>query len=133
MNPPIKPDASAIDSRADRHARYYRLAGEIAALLYIAVIAEVAYATGAFYIMFPELGALSHDVFTRPRGAWANAPLMLALTPALTGAAGTLVTRALPYSYLSVALAVLAAVAVLLALNSPIAPAISPCSRSCWA
>jgi hypothetical protein len=131
MNIPIEPGLSELDSQADWRAAqqerggYYRLAGEIIALLYIAVIAEIAYATGAFYIMFPELGALSHDVFTRPRGTWANAPLLLALTPVLTGAIGIFFTRALPYGYLSVVLTVLGAVAVLLVLKSPIAPAIS--------
>ena len=52
----------------------YRLGGELIALVYIAIIAEIACATGAVYVLFPELGALSHDVMTRPRGTWANAP-----------------------------------------------------------
>ena len=59
----------------------YRLGGELIALAYIAIIAEIACATGAIYVLFPELGALSHDVMTRPRGTWANAPLLLAITP----------------------------------------------------
>src|SRR5215467_8791822 len=79
-----------------------RLAGELIALIYIATIAEIAYATGAFYILFPELGALSYDVFTRPRGTWASSPVLLAITPALTGTIGIVVTRAFPYGYLSV-------------------------------
>jgi hypothetical protein len=105
--------------------RWHHLAAELVALVYIAVIAEIAYATGAFYVMFPELGALSHDVFTRPRGTWASAPFLLAITPVLTGAIGIVVTRALPYGYPSVLLIVAGAVAVILVLNSPIAPAIS--------
>jgi hypothetical protein len=104
---------------------WQRLAAELIALVYIAVIAEIARATGAFYVLFPELGALSHDVFTRPRGAWAQAPVLLAITPVLTGAIGIFFTRALPYGYLSVLLTVGGAVAVILALKSPIAPAIS--------
>lgn len=103
----------------------YRLGGELIALVYIAIIAEIACATGAFYVLFPELGALSHDVMTRPRGTWANAPLLLAITPALTGVVGIVFTRSLPYGYLSVLLTVGGAVAVVLALRSPIAPAIS--------
>jgi hypothetical protein len=103
----------------------YRLAGELLALAYIAVIAEIAYATGAFYVLFPELGALSHDVFTRPRGTWASAPFLLTITPVLTGAIGIIFTRALPYGYVSVLLTVAGAVAVVLVLKSPIAPAIS--------
>lgn len=103
----------------------YRLGGELIALVYIAIIAEIALATGAFYVLFPELGALSHDVMTRPRGTWANAPLLLAITPALTGAVGIVFTRSLPYGYLSVMLTVGCAIAVVLALRSPVAPAIS--------
>src|SRR5215472_17838674 len=106
-------------------SRWHRFGGELIALVYIAMIAEIAYATGAFYILFPELGALSHDVFTRPRGTWAEAPVLLAITPVITGAIGIFFTRALPYGYLSVLLTVGGAVAVILALKSPIAPAIS--------
>ena len=103
----------------------YRLGGELFALVYIAIIAEIALATGAFYVLFPELGALSHDVMTRPRGTWANAPLLLAITPALTGLVGIVFTRSLPYGYLSVLLTVGGAIAILMALRSPVAPAIS--------
>jgi hypothetical protein len=104
---------------------WYRLAAELASLIYIAVIAVIAGVTGAFYILFPELGALSHDVFTRPRGAWARAPVLLAITPFLTGVIGICFTRILPYGYLSVLLTVGGAIAVIIALQSPIAPAIS--------
>ena len=102
-----------------------RLAAEVLALAYIAIVAEVAIASGAFYILFPELAALSHDIFTRPRGSWASAPVLLVITPVLTAVLGTLVTRTLPYDYLSVMLAVCGALAIVLALRSPIAPAIS--------
>src|ERR1700741_2495992 len=84
----------------------HRLGGELIPLVYIAIIAEIACATGAVYVLFPELGALSHDVMTRPRGTWANAPLLLAVTPVLTGVVGTVFTRSLPYGYLSVLLTV---------------------------
>ncbi len=103
----------------------YRLGGELIALAYIAIIAEIACATGAVYVLFPELGALSHDVMTRPRGTWANAPLLLPITPVLTGVVGIVFTRSLPYGYLSVLLTVGGAIAVVLALRSPVAPAIS--------
>ena len=102
-----------------------RIAAEVLALAYIAIIAEVAIATGAFYILFPELAALSHDIFTRPRGSWASAPVLLVITPVLTAVLGTLVTRNLPYGYLSVMLTVCGDLAIVLALRSPIAPAIS--------
>jgi hypothetical protein len=75
--------------------------------------------------MFPELGALSHDVFTRPRGTWAKAPMLLAITPVITGAIGIAIARSLPYGFLSVLLNVIGAIAVILAMRSPIAPAIS--------
>jgi hypothetical protein len=104
---------------------FYRLAGELIGLLYIAIIAEIACATGGFYVLFPELGALSHDIMTRPQGRWANAPLLLAITPVLTGVVGVVITRSLPYGYLSVLLTVGGAIAVVLALRSPVAPAIS--------
>lgn len=104
---------------------FYRLIGELIALVYIAIIAEIACATGAFYVLFPELGALSHDVMTRPRGTWANAPALLAITPVLTGVVGVAFTRNLPYGYLSVLLTVAGAIAIILALRSPVAPAIS--------
>src|SRR5215472_7662046 len=106
-------------------SRWHRFAGELIALVHIAMIAEIAHATGAFYVLFPELGAHSHDVFTRPRGTWAEAPVLLAITPVITGAIGIFFTCALPYGYLSVLLTVGRAVAVILALRSPIAPAIS--------
>lgn len=106
-------------------AGLYRVGAELVALVYIAIIAEIAGATGAFYVMFPELGALSHDVYTRPRGAWASAPLLLAITPVLTAVVGTIFTRNFPYGYLSVLLTVASAIVIVLALRSPIAPAIS--------
>jgi len=104
---------------------WQKLGGELIALVYIALIAEAAGVTGAFYLLFPELAALSHDVLTRPRGTWASAPFLLAVTPAITGAIGVLITRAMPYGYLSVFLVVSGAVVVIFALKSPIAPALS--------
>jgi hypothetical protein len=105
--------------------RWHRFAAELITLIYIAVIAGIASATGAFYVLFPELGALSHDVFTRPRGTWARSPMMLAITPFLTAVIGILFTRALPYGFFSVMLTVASAVALIMVLKSPIAPAIS--------
>jgi len=101
-----------------------RLADALA-LIYIGVIASVASLTGAFYVMFPELGALSWDVMEHPRGRWASSPSMLALTPALTGILGTMVTRAMPYGVISVLITVTGCVAIIVALRSPVAPAIS--------
>jgi len=105
--------------------RRSRLAGEIGALVYIAIVAQVAFATGAVYVMFPELGALSHDVLTRPRGSWARAPVALVVTPILTAIIGIIVTRTLLYGFFSVMLTVGGALIVIAATRSPIAPAIS--------
>ncbi len=104
---------------------WQRFIAELITLIYIAVIAGIASATGAFYVMFPELGALSHDVFTRPRGTWARSPLMLAITPFLTAMIGIVFTRLLPYGFVSVLLTVGSAVALIMVIKSPIAPAIS--------
>jgi len=102
-----------------------RIASELLALAYIAVIAAVADLTGAFYVLFPELGALAYDVLTRPRGRWCRAPLHLATTPALTGAIGVVITRTLPYGLPAILANVAAAVIVMLGLGSPIGPSIS--------
>ncbi len=102
-----------------------RRAADIVALIYIGVIATVASVTGAFYVMFPELGALSWDVMEQPNGRWASSPVLLALTPALTGVLGTLVTRTIAYGFVSVLLTVVACIGVIRALRSPVAPAIS--------
>lgn len=102
-----------------------RFVAESLTLLYLGLIAAIASLTGAPYIFFPELGALAHDVFTRPRGTWASAPYFLALTPVVTAVIGTLVTRTMPFGYLSMLLIVGVSVAIVQLLRSPIAPAIS--------
>ena len=124
MITPTEAAESGFSERAEV-AAWPRLAGELVALLYIALIATIANLTGAFYVMFPELAALSHDVFTRPRGTWARNPLMLALTPVLTALAGNLFTHWLAYGYLSVLLTVGVSIAIVEALKSPVSPAIS--------
>ena len=118
----VQPAASSSPSNSEAASR---LAGEALTLAYIGVIAMVASATGAAYVLFPELGALSHDVLTRPRGRWASAPLMLALTPTVTALLGTIVTRTLPYGFASVLIAVAGAVTIIRIMRSAVAPAIS--------
>jgi hypothetical protein len=97
----------------------------LVAALFVAGVTETAIVTGAFFILFPELGALAQDTLTRPHGRWSNAPILLALTPSLAAVVGTLVTRHCLYGYLSVLLAVGGAVVVIEILRSPIVPAIS--------
>ncbi len=102
-----------------------RRAADLVALAYIGFIASMATLTGAYYMLFPELSALSWDVMELPQGRWARAPIMLALTPALTGVIGTVVTRRMSYGIISVLLTVFVCVAVIRMLRSPVAPAIS--------
>lgn len=101
------------------------LPGEAVSILYIALIALLAQTTGLFYILFPELGALSHDILKRPHGTWARAPFMLVVTPFLTAVVGTLATQHLPYGPVSVLTTIGAAILIIRLLRSPIAPAIS--------
>ena len=115
----------AFSSQITARAYPMRLLSDLIAVIYIGFIALVAGLLGAIYVLFPELGALSWEVLGRPQGRWAGAPLMLAVTPALTGIIGTLVTRSLPYGFVSVFVTVLGALAIIAALDSPIAPAIS--------
>jgi hypothetical protein len=107
-----------------RRARAQWLA-EPASALYIGAIALVAHATGLFYVLFLELGALGHDILKRPRGTWARAPVFLVVTPFLTALGGTLITRTLPYGMLAVFLCVGYSMSVIGVLRSPIAPALS--------
>ncbi len=92
---------------------------------YITVIAGIAQATGLPYVLFPELGALAHDVLQRPLGKWARAPLMLALTPVLTALAGTALTRNLAYEPVPVLLSIGSSILIIRLLRSPIVPSIS--------
>jgi len=96
-------------------------------LCFMCGVAKAASAAGMALLLFPELAALSYDVFLRPRGTWARAPWMLALSPAVTAVLGVLVTRYLPYSAASIAICILGAMIILKFMRSPIAPAISAC------
>jgi hypothetical protein len=99
--------------------------GELLTVLYIGGIAWCAQLVGVPYILFPELGALSHDTLKRPHGTWAKAPGMLMLTPILTGAAGTLIAQHFQYGAIPLLLAAAASILIIRLLRSPIAPAIS--------
>ena len=101
------------------------LLGEFATLLYIGGIAKAAVVTGFSALLFPELAALAYDVFTRPRGTWAQAPFLMMITPALAAVAGVLIEQRLDYGYASVLLGIAIALLIIGLLKSPIAPAIS--------
>lgn len=124
-NLPTRDATLARPPRESGLAGSMRRAADLLALIYIGVIATVASVTGAYYVMFPELGALSWDVMEQPRGRWAGSPWMLALTPPLTGVLGTVVTRTMPYGIISVLITVAGGVVIITALRSPVAPAIS--------
>ncbi len=100
------------------------LIGELTALAYIGGVSEAAVLTGISYLLFPELAALSYDVFTRPRGTWASSPFLLIITPLITAIIGLLIEQHLGYSAYSVLLSIAIALLVIRLLNSPIAPAI---------
>jgi len=97
----------------------------LATTSYIALIAAIGAGTGLSFVLFPELGALSHDILRRPHGIWARAPWMLVITPLLTGLAGTLITRHFAYGAVSVLATIGAALIIIRLLRSPITPAIS--------
>src|ERR1700754_1312413 len=99
--------------------------GPVLSVVLLAVVAKAALLTGVFYVLFPELAALSYDVFTRPAGAWARSPVMLAITPAVTAALGTALTQAMAYSLWSVAMTIAGAILIIGLMRSPIMPAIS--------
>ncbi|MHB1668634.1 HPP family protein [Thiomonas sp.] len=109
----------------DVSPRRLRKMGELLTLAYIAAIAALAGVTGVGTILFPELGALAHDVFTRPRGAWARSPLWLATTPVAAAVVGILIARHMSFGLVSVFLSVGSTVGLIQTLQSPIAPAIS--------
>jgi hypothetical protein len=98
---------------------------EVLAMLFMGLIAAAAHTTGFSLLLFPELAALAHDVFTRPRGKWASQPLRLIITPTITGVAGLLISRYTHYGALQVLLITLVSLAVIRMLRSAIGPAIS--------
>jgi len=101
------------------------LPGEVMTALYVGLISWIALFAHTPYILFPELGALSHDIFKRPHGTWAKAPGMLVLTPLLTGLLGTILVRNMGSGMVPILLATAAAILIIRVLKSPIAPAIS--------
>ena len=102
-----------------------RSTAELAAILYMAAIAAAAGLTGVATLLFPELGALTHDVLTRPWGKWARQPVRLMVTPVLTAIIGTIATNLLPYHVLTILLIVCVSIVIIWLLRSAIAPAIS--------
>jgi len=106
-----------------QHAAVFQ--GEILALIYMGAIALLAIKIGFSLLLFPELTALSHDVFTRPRGKWASQPWQLVLTPTITAFFGLFVVRHTNFNATALALIVVISLLVIKLLKSTIAPAIS--------
>jgi hypothetical protein len=102
-----------------------RVLAEAIVIAYVATIAAISLHSAIPYLFFPELGALAYDVLTRPWGKWASQPILLFVTPTITAAIGTIVTRHAPFNGLSVVLVVALSVAVIASLKSTIAPSMS--------
>lgn len=99
--------------------------GALSALFLLAGMAKFALTTGTAYVLFPEMGALAYDVFTRPSGVWARSPAMLALTPTTAALIGTAVARQFSFGIVAIVLCIGSAMVLLRVLRSPIAPAVS--------
>lgn len=99
--------------------------GDLATTSYIAIISALAQISGFRLLLFPELGALSNEILRKPKGIWANTPMMLMITPFFTGLIGTIATQHLPYGMISILVSVIAGIIIIRLLGSPIAPAIS--------
>ncbi|MFM0003667.1 HPP family protein [Paraburkholderia dipogonis] len=117
----------SISMRRDRRGTFTDalILGPVLSVVLLAAVAKAALLTGAFYVLFPELAALSYDVFKRPAGEWARSPVMLAITPSVTAALGTALTQAMVYSLWSVAMTIAGAILIIGLMRSPIMPAIS--------
>ncbi len=102
-----------------------RLVMDGMAVVYVVAIAVAAQLSGWCYLLFPALGALSHDVLTRPWGKWASQPVRLVLTPTLAAVIGTCITREFRYSVLTIELIVILCLLLIALLKSNIAPAMS--------
>src|SRR3984885_15073824 len=111
--------------QAARNHRIGVLKGEVLSLIYMGAIAFSARKTGFSLLLFPELAALSHDVFTRPRGKWASQPWQLVLTPTITAFFGLFVVRHTNFNALALTLIVAVSLLVIKLLKSTMAPAIS--------
>ena len=106
-------------------ARRRKLGRDAATVAFLAALSGIASLTGLPYLLFPELAALAYDVLGNPKGRWAQAPLLLVVTPTVVAILGTEVTRCLPYGLPAILLVAASGILVLRALRSPIFPALS--------
>lgn len=103
----------------------FLLLGELFATLMLAGASKLAVSSGIAFFLFPELSALSFNVFARPAGAWARAPVGLVVMPTVAAVIGVAIARTVPYGFVSVALCIGTVIVMLRLLRSPVAPAIS--------
>jgi hypothetical protein len=85
-----------------RRENLAKLFAEFLAVMFSGGIGLAADTTGISLILFPEIAALSFDVFSRPRGKWATQPLRLIITPTITAALGVIVTRHWEYGAIAI-------------------------------
>ncbi len=105
---------------------YSALVGsDVLSACFIATASAFAQVTGIALLLFPELAALSYDIFRRPHGTWAKSPVLLVVTPFLTGLTGTVTAQFLQFGLLSVLITLSAAILIVRVIRSPIVPAVA--------
>ena len=94
-------------------------------MVLIALVTWLSYFIELPFLLFPEFGALSNCVITRPQHIWARSPYHLAVVPALTGCIGVLVLRLFGYGVFPVLLVLISSLLLLGCVRSPIIPSLS--------
>jgi hypothetical protein len=112
-------------ARLLRHQSATRVFAEFLAVSLVGGIGLTVDKTSITLFLFPEIAALSYDVFTRPRGKWASQPIRLVTTPTIAAILGVLITRHWEYSALAATVIALLSLLVIKLLRSNIGAAIS--------
>lgn len=102
-----------------------RLVTDVTSAIYIGFVSLFASSTGLTYVLFPELGALTHSALHQPTGKLARAWVMLSITPCLTAVVGIILNRTLHFGVDSLVLSVVTSIFLIALLRSPVMPAIS--------
>ncbi len=100
------------------------LPGACLAVIYLCAVSCVGKMIHNDFVFFPELAALAYGLFMRPTGPWAMAPLMVAVTPAVTALWGVSVAGYLPYGVPSAILCIAGSLLIVKAMKSPVFPAV---------
>ena len=80
------------------------LPASLAIAAFVALMTWIANSIHLPFVLFPELGALGLVIFSDPRHPWARSPVLLMLTPFLTGVLGLMLTREMDYGLVAVLL-----------------------------